>query len=416
MSTITIVLVTLLFSAFFSGIEIAFVSSNRLKLELDKSSDSFISKTIAIFSRYESNFIATMLIGNNIALVIFSISMTQLLDPFLKQVISSSFLLLFTQTIISTIVILITAEFIPKVIFRINPNYMLKIFSFPLIFFYFLLYPIVFVMIAISGFVLKYFFRLEHKEVSQLFSKIDLDEYLESLTHHTNSNSGNNIEVEMLQNALELSNIKVRECMVPRTDMAAINIKSSVEQLLKLFIETKYTKIPVFKDNIDNIIGYVHSSDLFKKPMTIKSIMLPIPIVSESLTANEMLNTFIKKNKSIALVVDEFGGTSGLVTVEDVAEEIVGEIEDEHDIADIIDEKLSDTEYLFSSRMEVDQINDKYNLELPESEEYETIAGLFLSLHEDIPEKGESIEYENKLLVIDSGDKKSIKLIRIMLK
>ena len=416
MSTITIVIVTLLFSAFFSGIEIAFVSSNRLKLELDKSSDSFIAKTIAIFSRDESNFIASMLIGNNIALVIFSISMTKLLDPFLNEVISSSFLLLFTQTIISTIIILITAEFIPKVIFRINPNYMLKIFSLPLIFFYFLLYPIVFVMLAMSGFVLKYIFRLEINEVNQLFSKIDLDEYLESLTQYTNSNSGNNIEVEMLQNALELSNIKVRECMVPRTDMAAINIKSSVEQLLKLFIETKYTKIPVFKDNIDNIIGYVHSADLFKKPITIKSVMLPIPIVSESLTANEMLNTFIKKNKSIALVVDEFGGTSGLVTVEDVTEEIVGEIEDEHDIADIIDEKISDTEYLFSSRMEVDQINNKYNLELPESEEYETIAGLFLSLHEDIPIKGESIKYENKLLLIDSVDEKSIKLIRIMVK
>ena len=385
-------------------------------MELDKSSDSFISKTIAIFSRDESNFIASMLIGNNIALVIFSISMTKLLDPFLNEVISSSFLLLFTQTIISTIVILITAEFIPKAIFRINPNYMIKIFSLPLIFFYFLLYPIVFVMLAISGFVLKYIFRLEINEVNQLFSKIDLDEYLESLTQYTNSNSGNNIEVEMLQNALELSNIKVRECMVPRTDMAAINIKSSVEQLLKLFIETKYTKIPVFKDNIDNIIGYVHSADLFKKPITIKSVMLPIPIVSESLTANEMLNTFIKKNKSIALVVDEFGGTSGLVTVEDVTEEIVGEIEDEHDIADIIDEKISDTEYLFSSRMEVDQINNKYNLELPESEEYETIAGLFLSLHEDIPIKGESIKYENKLLLIDSVDEKSIKLIRIMVK
>ena len=414
--SLTIVLITLLFSAFFSGIEIAFISSNRLKLELDKSSDSFISKTIAIFSRDESNFIASMLIGNNIALVIFSISMTKLLDPFLNEVISSSFLLLFTQTIISTIIILMTAEFIPKVIFRINPNYMLKIFSLPLIFFYFLLYPIVFVMLAISGFVLKYIFRLEINEVNQLFSKIDLDEYLESLTQYTNSNSGNNIEVEMLQNALELSNIKVRECMVPRTDMAAINIKSSVEQLLKLFIETKYTKIPVFKDNIDNIIGYVHSADLFKKPITIKSVMLPIPIVSESLTANEMLNTFIKKNKSIALVVDEFGGTSGLVTVEDVTEEIVGEIEDEHDIADIIDQKISDTEYLFSSRMEVDQINNKYNLELPESEEYETIAGLFLSLHEDIPIKGESIKYENKLLLIDSVDEKSIKLIRIMVK
>ena len=416
MSTITIVIVTLLFSAFFSGIEIAFISSNRLKLELDKSSDSFISKTIAIFSRDESNFIASMLIGNNIALVIFSISMTKLLDPFLNEVISSSFLLLFTQTIISTIVILITAEFIPKAIFRINPNYMLKIFSVPLVFFYFLLFPIVFVMISISEFVLKNIFRLEINEVNQLFSKIDLDEYLESLTQYTNSNSENNIDVEMLQNALELSNIKVRECMVPRTDMAAINIKSSVEQLINLLIETKYTKIPVFKDNIDNIIGYVHSADLFKKPITIKSVMLPIPIVSESLTANEMLNTFIKKNKSIALVVDEFGGTSGLVTVEDVTEEIVGEIEDEHDIADIIDEKISDTEYLFSSRMEVDQINNKYNLELPKSEEYETIAGLFLSLHEDIPERGESIKYENKVLLIDSVDEKSIQLIRIMVK
>jgi len=415
MSTVTIVIVTLLFSAFFSGIEIAFISSNRLKLELDKKSDSFISKTIAVFSRDESNFIATMLVGNNIALVIFSISMTELLHPFLQN-ISSSFLLLFTQTIISTIIILITAEFVPKVIFRINPNYMLKFFSVPLVFFYFLLFPIVFIMISISEFVLKYIFRLETQEVNQLFSKIDLDEYLERLAQHSNSNSENTIEVEMLQNALELSSTKVRECMVPRTDMAAINIKSSVEQLIKIFIETKYTKIPVFKNNIDNIIGYVHSSDLFKKPLTIRSIMLPIPIVSESLTANEMINTFIKKNKSIALVVDEFGGTSGLVTVEDVTEEIVGEIEDEHDIGDIIDEKISDTEYLFSSRMEVDQINNKYNLELPESEEYETIAGLFLSLHEDIPEKGESIKYENKLLVIDSVDEKSIKLIRIMVK
>ena len=415
MSTETIVIITLLFSAFFSGIEIAFVSSNRLKLELDKASGSFISRIITVFSKDESNFIASMLVGNNIALVIFSISMTKILSQYLT-LIESQFLLLFVQTIISTIVILITAEFIPKAIFRINPNYMIKVFSVPLIIFYFLLYPIVFITLAISEFILKYIFRLEIREVKQVFSKIDLDEYLESLTHHSNPDSENNIEVEMLQNALELSNIKVRECMVPRTDVAAINIKDSVEQMLEIFIEKKYTKIPVFKDNIDNIMGYVHSSDLFKNPMTIKSIMLPIPIVSESLTANEMLNTFIKKNKSIALVVDEFGGTSGIVTVEDVTEEIVGEIEDEHDIGDLIDEKISDTEYLFSSRMEVDQINSKYNLELPESEEYETIAGLFLSLHEDIPVKGESIDYENKLLFIDSVDEKSIKLIRIIVK
>ncbi len=411
----TIVIITLLLSAFFSGIEIAFVSSNRLKLELDKSSGSFVSRILSIFSKDESNFIATMLVGNNIALVIFSISMTELLTPSLNF-ITSDLLLLLIQTVVSTAIVLISAEFIPKVIFRINPNYMLKFFSIPLVVFYFLLYPIVFIMLFISGFVLKYIFRLKTEQVNQVFSKVDLDEYLDSLTQNMENEVVSNSEVEMLQNVLELSNIKIRECMVPRTDMTAINIKSTTAELRNLFIETKFTKIPVFKDNIDNIIGYVHSSDLFKKPLTIKSIMLPIPIVTESLAANEMLNTFINKNKSIALVVDEFGGTSGLVTIEDVTEEIVGEIEDEHDKDDIIDEKISDNEFLFSSRMEVDQINDKYNLNLPESEEYETIAGFLLTLHEDIPEKDEEIEFEDKLFIVDSVDQKSIKLIRVLVK
>ena len=411
----TIVIITLLLSAFFSGIEIAFVSSNRLKLELDKSSGSFVSRILSIFSKDESNFIATMLVGNNIALVIFSISMTKLLTPSL-DFITSDLLLLLIQTVVSTVIVLISAEFIPKVIFRINPNYMLKFFSIPLVVFYFLLYPIVFFMLFISRFVLKYIFRLKTEQVNQVFSKVDLDEYLDSLTQNMENEEVLNSEVEMLQNVLELSSIKVRECMVPRTDMTAINIKSTTAELRNLFIETKFTKIPVFKDNIDNIIGYVHSSDLFKKPLTIKSIMLPIPIVTESLAANEMLNTFINKNKSIALVVDEFGGTSGLVTIEDVTEEIVGEIEDEHDKDDIIDEKISDNEFLFSSRMEVDQINDKYNLNLPESEEYETIAGFLLTLHEDIPEKDEEIEFDDKLFIVDSVDEKSIKLIRVLVK
>ena len=376
----TIVIITLLLSAFFSGIEIAFVSSNRLKLELDKSSGSFVARILSIFSNAEPNFIATMLVGNNIALVIFSISMTDLLSPSL-DFITSDLLLLLIQTVVSTVIVLISAEFIPKVIFRINPNYMLKLFSIPLVVFYFVLSPIVFIMLFISGFVMKYIFRLKKEQVNQVFSKVDLDEYLDSLTQNIENEVVLTSEVEMLQNVLELSSIKVRECMVPRTDMSAINIKSTTAELRNLFIETKFTKIPVFKDNIDNIIGYVHSSDLFKKPLTIKSIMLPIPIVTESLAANEMLNTFINKNKSIALVVDEFGGTSGLVTIEDVTEEIVGEIEDEHDQDDIIDEKISDNEFLFSSRMEVDQINDKYNLQLPESEEYETIAGFVLTLN-----------------------------------
>ena len=410
--SLTIVIITLFLSAFFSGIEIAFVTSNKLKLELDKTSGSFVSKILSIFSKDESNFIATMLVGNNIALVIFSLSMTDLLSPHL-EFIKSDMLLLLLQTIISTTIVLVSAEFIPKAIFRIHPNYMLKFFSLPLLIFFYLLYPLVFIMIGISEFVLKYIFRLQTEQVNQVFSKVDLDEYLESLTQNIIGEKPQNTEVEMLQNVLELSNIKVRECMVPRTDVSAINIKSSIKELIDLFVYTKFTKIPVFKDNIDNIIGYVHSSDLFKKPLTIRSIMLPIPIVTESLPANEMLNTFINKNKSIALVVDEFGGTSGLVTIEDVTEEIVGDIEDEHDNDDNIDEKISEKEFLFSARMEVDQINDKYNLNLPESEEYETIAGLFLSLHEDIPEIGERIDFDDKAILIDSVDEKSIKLIRI---
>lgn len=411
----SIVIITLLLSAFFSGMEIAFISSNRLKLELDKSTGSFVSKTISIFSKDESNLIATLLVGNNIALVIFSISMTDLMTPFLNF-ISSDILLLLVQTILSTIIILITAEFIPKTIFRINPNYMLKLFAVPLLLFYFILYPIVLVLILISEFVLKYIFGLKMEQVKQVFSKVDLDEYFDSLSHNIDRESNSKTEVEMLQNALDLSNTKVKECMVPRTDVSALNINSTIKELTDLFIETKFTKIPVFKDDIDNIIGYVHSSDLFKKPLNIRSIMLPISIVTESLSANEMLNIFINKNKSIALVVDEFGGTSGLLTIEDVTEEIVGEIEDEHDVDDIIDEKISNTEFLFSARMEVDQINSKYDLQLPESEEYETIAGLFLSLHEDIPEKGQEVIFENKVFIIDSVDKKSIKIIRILIK
>ncbi|MGY8987071.1 MAG: hemolysin family protein [Flavobacteriales bacterium] len=412
---VSLVIITLLFSAFFSGIEIAFISSNKLKLEIDKDSDSFFSKTISIFSENESNFIATMLVGNNISLVIFSISISELLQPFILQFTSSDIVLILIQTIIATIIVLVTAEFIPKTIFRINPNYMLKLFSLPLLLFYYLLYPVVFVMISISEFFLRYVFGLKLRQVKQTFSKIDLDEYLENLTID-NENEDASSEVEMLQNALELSNIKVRECMVPRTEVFAVNMKVSIDGLKQVFIDTKFSKLPIFKENIDNIIGYVHSSDLFKNPSTIKSVMLPVPIVPESMPANELLNTFISKNKGIAIVVDEFGGTSGLVTIEDVTEEIVGEIVDEHDKEEVLDKKINRNEFLFSARMEVDLINDKYNLDLPKSEEYETIAGLILSLHEEIPEVGEKIEIQNITLIIENVDEKSIKSVRLLTK
>ncbi|MBT3418106.1 MAG: HlyC/CorC family transporter [Flavobacteriales bacterium] len=412
---VSLVIITLLFSAFFSGIEIAFISSNKLKLEIDKDSDSFFSKTISIFSENESNFIATMLVGNNISLVIFSISISELLQPFILQFTSSDIVLILIQTIIATIIVLVTAEFIPKTIFRINPNYMLKLFSLPLLLFYYLLYPVVFVMISISEFFLRYVFGLKLRQVKQTFSKIDLDEYLENITID-NENEDASSEVEMLQNALELSNIKVRECMVPRTEVFAVNMKVSIDGLKQVFIDTKFSKLPIFKENIDNIIGYVHSSDLFKNPSTIKSVMLPVPIVPESMPANELLNTFISKNKGIAIVVDEFGGTSGLVTIEDVTEEIVGEIVDEHDKEEVLDKKINGTEFLFSARMEVDLINDKYNLDLPKSEEYETIAGLILSLHEEIPKVGEKIEIQNITLIIENVDEKSIKSVRLLTK
>ena len=292
---------------------------------------------------------------------------------------------------------------------------MIKLFCIHLLIFYFILFPIVVIVISISRFLLRYILRIRLEQVEQLFNKVDLDEYFASLTEE-DQESRLNPELQMLQKALEFSNIKMRECMVPRADLTVININSSIDELQSLFIKTKYTKIPVFKNNIDNIIGYVHSSDLFKNPITIRSIILPIPIVTESLTANQMLNTFVNNSRSIALVVDEFGGTSGLVTVEDVTEEIVGEIEDEHDQGEIIDKMISESEYLFSARMEVDQINNKYNLSLPESEEYETIAGLFLSYYEDIPEEKESIELDDVIITIDEVDQKSIKLIRLILK
>ena len=257
-------------------------------------------------------------------------------------------------------------------------------------------------MIFLSKILLNFVFRLSAEQAKQVFSKVDLDEYLEGLTKDAEEEATD--EVEMLKNALELANVKVRECMVPRTDLSLINMNASIEDLTEIFIKTKFSKLPVFKDHIDNVIGYVHSSDLFKSPKTINSIMLPIPIVTESMPANELLNTFIEKNRGIALVVDEFGGTSGLVTIEDVTEEIVGEIVDEHDKDDTIEKKINDNEYLFSARVPIDYLNDKYQIKLPQSEEYETIAGCFLSLREDIPSKGEEIQIDNIILMIDEVD------------
>ena len=408
MEVILLIVITLLLSAFFSGMEIAFVSANKLKLELDKKSNSFTSKIISIFTKQESNFIVSMLIGNNIALVVYGMLMAQILEFNLNEIIPSSFLLIIVQTIISTFIILVVAEFIPKAIFRINSNSVLKFFSTPLLISFFILYPFNLLMITLSKWILK-IFKVEIDENQRLFDRVDLDDYLKMFK----SNQDENIEVEMLQNALELPTIKARECMIPRTEIVAVEIKTSILDLKELFIASKLSKILVYKNDIDNIIGYVHSLDLFRKPKTIRSILMPIPIVTETMVATDLLQLFINQHRAVAVVVDEYGGTSGMVTVEDVTEEIVGEIEDEHDKEMLIDKKIDNKTFLFSARMEIDAINKKYELDLPTSEEYETLAGLLLHFNEDIPAIEKEVYIEKFKFTVKEVNDRSIQLIQI---
>ncbi len=385
-----IAFITLLFSAFFSGIEIAFVSSNKLQLELDKSTGRFPSSIIAYFSKNESDFITTMLVGNNIALVIYGIIMTKILTPNLIQHIANDFSLLFVQTIITTIIVLVTAEFLPKAIFRIYPNQTLKFFSIPIFCFFIILRPVAILMFELSSLILKFVFRQDYKQVKQVFDKKDLDAYLSQISF-IEGEQKNIPEVEMLQNAIDLTDKKIRECMIPRTEIIAVDLNTSIQELRSKFVETKLSKILIFKGNIDKVIGYVHSSDLFKNPNNIKAILLPIAYVPESMFAMELLNQFISNDQGIALVVDEFGGTSGMLTIEDVTEEIVGEIVDEHDQQEFIDIKISETSFKFSARLDVEAVNKKYHLSLPESDDYETIAGLILHYTEAIPKQDDIV-------------------------
>ena len=416
MYTLTLVAIaTIIFSAFFSGVEIAFISSNKLQLELDKGSEKISSRVISFFSRNESNFITTMLIGNNVSLVIYGIVMAKLLTPYLQYFALNSYSLLFAQTIVSTTIILISAEFLPKSIFKIYANKTLRIFSLPIFCFFILFRPFAWIFMQASKIIIKLFFGQTLTESKQFFNKTDLDEYL----HHINTNSkqdSSNVEVEMLQNTLELSAKKVRECMIPRTEIIALNINSSIEELKDKFIETKLSKILIYKNNIDSIVGYVHSSDLFRNPRNIRSLLLPIPFVPETMYAMQLLSDFIDGNKGVALVVDEFGGTSGMLTIEDVTEEIVGEIDDEHDINLQLVEKINDFEFSILARLDVIAINKDFNLNLPESDEYETIAGLVLHYLENIPKANDVIELDEYKITIKEVDDRSVIKVHLLVK
>ncbi len=410
----TTAILSLLFSAFFSGIEIAFISANKLQLELEKSKSKFSSKMQAFFCKNESDFITTMLVGNNISLVIYGITMTKILTPKLEIFVYSDSLILLMQTIIATIIVLVTAEFLPKAIFRTFPNHIINIFTIPIWLLFIFLRPAAILMFKISNFLLKYILNQKIHKDNHVFGKNDLDDLLSNVKS-VDGHQENRIEVEMLQNALDLSEKRVRECMVPRTEIVAIDFNTSLESVKSKFISTKLSKLLVFKNNIDNIVGYIHSFDLFKHPKNIKSIILPLPFVPESMKAMELLNEFIDNNKGIAVVVDEFGGTAGMITIEDVTEEIVGEIIDEHDNEEIQDQKINDKNFILLGRSYVEEINKKYTLTLPQSDEYDTIAGLLLDHLEDIPKKDDVIKIENFTFTIIDVNKTKIQEVELLI-
>ena len=400
-------IVTLLLAAFFSGVEIAFISSNKLQLELQKTSGKYTGKIISFFSKTPSDFLTTMLIGNNIFLVTFGLIISQILTPHIIKITDITFFILLFQTIIATVVILITAEFLPKTVFRIYSSKILKIFALPIVLSFIILRPITKVILKISDIMFKIIFGKTLNVDEVFFSRTDLDDYLNEL-NYVKDEDNNRVEVEMLKNALDLSETKLRECMIPRTELVCMSINTTITELRKKFISTKLSKILIFKNNIDNIIGYVHSSELFRNPKNIRATLLPIPFVPESMSALELLSQFIENNKGIAIVVDEFGGTSGLVTIEDITEEIVGDISDEHDKSQIEDIRIDENKFRLLARSNVEEINKKYNLNLPKSDDYETIAGLILNHQEKIPKINDEVSIQNFIFKITKVDKKTI--------
>ena len=400
-TSMLIIILSLIFSAFFSGMEIAFISANKIHIEIEKKQDDFLAKVLTRLTKKPSKFIATMLIGNNIALVIYGLFMGELLmnwfiglapslNGFMNLMLTDFSLL--TQTIISTIIILITAEFLPKVLFQIYANSLLKILAVPAYIFYIIFSFVSDFIIKVSDFILRTLFKTDGDETQLVFSKLELGDYITEQMETVEKEDVIDSEIQIFQNALEFSAVKAREVMVPRTEITAVELHENTKIITKLFTDTGYSKILIYKDTIDNIIGYVHSYELFKRPKTIKSILRPVEFVPETMLIQDVLNVLTKKRKSIAVVLDEYGGTSGIMTVEDIVEELFGEIEDEHDTTDYLEEQVNDNTFKFSARLEVDYLNENYKLELPENDEYETLAGLIVNEKGEIPEQNAEIK------------------------
>lgn len=392
------VLITLLFSALFSGLEIAFVSANKLQIELQNKQGEFTGRVLARFVKNPGQFIGTTLMGNTVSLVVYGIFMAYLLEPSIEhylQFLPGGFkgldnqaTVMIIQTIVSTIIVLITAEFIPKSIFMLNPNSLLSFFAVPFLVIYYLMFPVVWMVVSLSRVFIIRVLKLDYSEDKPVFKITDLNSFIQD-NLETEGDESMDIDTKIFDNAVEFKKVKARDCMVPRTDIVAVDVEDSIQDLKETFMESGHSKIIVYKENIDDVIGYCHHLELFKKPKNISDILTPIIIVPETALVNELLIDFISERKSLALVVDEFGGTSGIVSMEDIIEEIFGEIEDEYDNDDLIEQQLSENEYLLSARHEIDYLNEKYDWNLPEGD-YDTLSGFILSLTENIPKKGES--------------------------
>ena len=410
-------MLTLIFSALFAGLEIAFISANKLKIEVDKNKGELSGRVLSDLNRYPSRFIGAMLLGNNISLVIYGIVMSNILEPvvggLLPGFMASHFWILVIQTIISTLIILVSAEFIPKALFRINPNLILKVFAIPAYFFYYLFYPVIVVFTNLSETVIRSVFKVNIVKEEYSYTTVDLDNYIREFSRATSLEGEVDPEFQIFQNAMEFKNVKLRECMVPRTEIVALEDSESIEVFKALMIRTGHSKIIVYKESIDIITGYIHSFDLFKEPQSVSEVIRPIQIVPETMLASKALSNLIDERKSVAVVVDEFGGTSGIVTMEDIIEEIFGEIRDEFDVDKLTERQISKNEFIFSGRLEIDYLNEKYKFNFPESEEYATLAGLIIHFHESIPTVNDEILVENFIFTIVQASEKRIEQVQM---
>lgn len=416
MNPFVIIPFAILLAAFFSAMELSFIASNKLRIELDRKQGQFGSGIIALFTRNPGLYISTMLIGVNIATVIFSMLSADLIEAWLMNMIPSEVIIFIIQTVITTIIILVFADFLPKSIVRISPNFFLSLLAVPTAIFYFLFYPVSKFTLWLANIIMRLFFGIKTKTKEQenrIFTRIDLDHFVNDLVETEEEKQEEHSSLKIFQNALDFSSVKARECMVPRTEIVAISLDSTTDELRQQFIESGHSKILLYRDNIDNMAGYYELKDILHGPSDIASGMRKLPVVPETMTANKILRMLSDAKKSIALVVDEFGGTAGVITIEDVLEEIVGDIEDEHDTSDLVEKKLNEKEYVLSGRLDIDYLNEEYELGLPESDEYTTLAGLILFAHGNIPKQQEKIRVGRNLFTVLKSSSTKVELLKL---